>query len=175
VPRDWRDDALVIARSFDRSFSGWLLATAINCSVIFILDGLGFWAIKLPYGWFLAALVALLGVIPFVGSILSAAIAILVGLATGLTTGVETGVIVFTVDQIVYSFLGPIVAGKVVTLHPVAVIFALAVGASLGGFLGALLGLPVAAAIRTVWEYYANRNDPDAKGKDAPAPAAQEA
>jgi putative heme transporter len=161
VPRDWRDDVQVIAQSFDRSFSGWLLATAINCSVIFLLDGLGFTLIGLPYAWFIAAMVAMLGVIPFVGSILSAVIAIIVGLSVGPVVGIETGICVFVVDQIVYSFLGPIVAGKVVTLHPVTVIFALAVGASLGGFLGAILALPVAAAIHTVWDYYANKMSPD--------------
>ena len=97
----------------------------------------------------------------------------MVGLTVGLQTGIITGVIVFAVDQFVYSFLGPIVAGKVVTLHPVAIIFALAVGASLGGFLGAILAMPVAAAIRTVYVYYRKKHEdgtsaPSAVGESEP-------
>ena len=161
VPESLRDDVEMVGNSFDSSFSGYLVATAINVLVIFVLDGLGFTAVHLPYAWFVAAMIAVVGIIPFVGSILSAVIAIVVGLTVGLQVGVITGVIVFAVDQFVYSFLGPIVAGKVVTLHPVAIIFALAIGASLGGFLGAILAMPVAAAIRTVYVYYREKHAAD--------------
>jgi predicted PurR-regulated permease PerM len=172
-PRSLRDDAQLVARSFDNSFSGYLAATAINVLAIFVLNGLGFSIIKLPYGWFVAAMIGVVGIIPFVGSILAAVIAVLVGLTSGVQIGVITGVIVLVVDQFVYSFLGPIVAGRAVTLHPVAVIFALAVGASLGGLLGAILALPVAAAIRTVYIYYRDTHaaeyDEDSSAADVPA------
>lgn len=159
TPESLRDDVAVVGNSFDTSFSGYLVATAINVLVIFVLDGIGFSLIHLPYAWFVAAMIAVVGIIPYVGSILAAVIAIVVGMTVGLQTGIITGVIVFAVDQFVYSFLGPIVAGKVVTLHPVAIIFALAVGASLGGFLGAILAMPVAAAIRTVYVYYRKKHE----------------
>jgi len=58
----------------------------------------------------------------------------------------------------VYSFIGPIVAGKTVTLHPVMIIFSLCIGASIAGFLGAILSIPVAAAIRVVYIYYRDRD-----------------
>ena len=154
VPRRWHDDVAVIASSFDTSFSGYLLATGINCSVIFILDGLGFTLVRLPNAWFIAAMVAILGIIPYLGSILSFLVAFLVGLMVGPTIGVATGVIVFVVDQIVYSFIGPIVAGKTVTLHPVMIIFALSIGAAVAGILGAVLAIPMAAAIRVIYIYY---------------------
>jgi predicted PurR-regulated permease PerM len=134
--------------------------------VIFVLDGLGFSVIHLPYGWFVAAMIAVVGIIPFVGSILAAVIAIVVGLTVGLQVGIITGVIVFLVDQFVYSFLGPIVAGKVVTLHPVAIILALAVGASLGGFLGAVLAMPIAAAVRTIYVFYRDKHAADKESLD---------
>ena len=154
VPRRWHDDVAVIASSFDTSFSGYLLATGINCSVIFILDGLGFTLVRLPNAWFIAAMVAILGIIPYLGSILSFLVAFLVGLMVGPTIGIATGVIVFVVDQIVYSFIGPIVAGKTVTLHPVMIIFALSIGAAVAGILGAVLAIPMAAAIRVIYIYY---------------------
>jgi predicted PurR-regulated permease PerM len=158
VPRSLRDDVQMVGRSFNTSFSGYLVATAINVMVIFVLDGLGFSLIHLPNGWFVAAMIAVVGIIPFVGSILAALIAIVVGLTSSVQTGIITGLIVLVVDQFVYSFLGPIVAGKVVTLHPVTIILALAVGASLGGFLGAVLAMPVAAAVRTVYVYYRDKH-----------------
>ena len=173
VPESLRDDVCLVGSSFDKSFSGYLVATSINVLVIFVLDGLGFSFIHLPYGWFVAAMIGIVGVIPFVGSILSAVIAIVVGLSVGMQIGIITGVIVFAVDQFVYSFLGPIVAGRVVTLHPVAIILALAVGASLGGFLGAVLAMPVAAAIRTVYMYYRAKHEAARAAEKASAPPAE--
>jgi predicted PurR-regulated permease PerM len=174
IPKRYRKDVSVVASSFDTSFSGYLLATAINCSIIFVLDGIGFSLVKLPNAWFIAAMVAILGIIPYLGSILSFVVAFIVGLTVGPTVGIATGVIVFVVDQIVYSFIGPIVAGKTVTLHPVMIIFALSVGASLMGFLGAILAIPIAAAIRVVFIYFRDRDKPE--GAAVPAePAPEEA
>jgi len=179
VPHRYREDIAVMAHSFDKSFSGYLLATAINCSIIFVLDGLGFTIVRLPNAWFIASLVAILGIIPYLGSILSFVVAVIVGLAISPTIGVATGIIVFAVDQIVYSFIGPIVAGKTVTLHPVMIIFSLSIGASLAGFLGAILSIPVAAAIRVIYLYYHERDEAAEKAGSSPPshtpiPAAEE-
>ncbi|MDR3685844.1 MAG: AI-2E family transporter [Coriobacteriia bacterium] len=175
VPKRWHDDVAVIASSFDSSFSGYLVATAINCSVIFVLDGIGFTVIKLPNAWFIAAMVAILGIIPYLGSILSFLLAFVVGLLAGPAIGIETGVIVFMVDQIVYSFIGPIVAGKTVTLHPVMIIFALSVGAALAGILGAVLSIPIAAAIRVIFIYYRDRHAAGVYSGNPPSSVAEEA
>lgn len=159
VPGRWRTDVSVIASSFDKSFSGYLIATGINCSIIFVLDGIGFSLVGLPNPWLFAAMDAIVGVIPYVGSILSFVVAVVVGLAISPAVGIGTGLVQFAVDQIVYSFIGPIVAGKTVALHPVMIIFALSVGAALAGFLGAILSIPVAAAIRVIYIYYRDRGD----------------
>jgi len=171
LPPSIHDDVRLVGSSFDSSFSGYLVATSINVLVIFVLDGIGFSLVHLPYAWFIAMMIGVLGVIPFVGSILSALVAIIVGLTVGVPTGIITGVIVLAVDQFVYSFLGPIVAGKVVTLHPVVIILALAVGASLGGFLGAILAMPFAAAVRTVYVYYREKHAQTAAAQSDPETA----
>ncbi|MDR3685850.1 MAG: AI-2E family transporter [Coriobacteriia bacterium] len=158
VPARWREDVSAVASAFDTSFSGYLIATAINCSLIFVLDGIGFSLVGLPNPWLFAAMDALVGVIPYVGSILSFVVAVVVGLAISPAVGIGTGVVHFAVDQIVYSFIGPVVAGKTVSLHPVMIIFALSVGAALAGIWGALLAIPVAAAIRVIFIYYRDRD-----------------
>jgi putative heme transporter len=135
-----------------------------------VLDGIGFTLVKLPNAWFIAAMVAILGIIPYLGSILSFVVALIVGLTVSPVVGVATGVIVFAVDQIVYSFIGPIVAGKTVSLHPVMIILSLSIGAALAGFLGAILSIPVAAAIRVIYIYYRDRDENLAAG-GSPSPA----
>jgi predicted PurR-regulated permease PerM len=75
--------------------------------------------------------------------------------------GIITLVIVIVVEQAVDSVISPMVMGKSVSLHPVAILFALGIGGALGGFFGILLAIPVAAAIYTVYLYY-RRKEPDA-------------
>jgi predicted PurR-regulated permease PerM len=54
----------------------------------------------------------------------------------------------------------PKIQGDAVQLHPAAVIFALIIGGALAGLLGAILALPVAAALRDVVRYFFRRVGP---------------
>jgi predicted PurR-regulated permease PerM len=154
VPARWREDAREVAAAFNASFSGYLIGTAINASVLFLICGIGFQAIGLPYGWFLASLIGILDVIPFVGPIAAGVIAVVVGFTVNPTTALLALVVVIVGEQFTDSFLSPIVMGKAVQIHPVAIIFALSIGVMVGGFLGAILAIPAAAAIKTVYLYF---------------------
>lgn len=154
VPARWRDDAREIAQAFNASFSGYLIGTAINASVLFILCGTGFSVIGLPGAWFLASLIGVLDVIPFVGPIAAGVIAVLVGATISPMTALWALVIVIVAEQFTDSFLSPIVMGRAVSIHPVAIIFSLAIGVAVGGFFGAIMAIPTAAAIKTVYLYF---------------------
>lgn len=154
VPGRWRTDVYEIVTSFDRAFSGYLIGMAIGMLAIFIIAGVGFQFIGLPYGWFLAFLIAILDFIPYVGPIMGGILAILVGLTVSPTMAILAGVIMIAGEQFTDSFLGPIIMGKAVTLHPVAVLFSLTIGIALAGFAGAILALPVASVIHTTYVYY---------------------
>jgi len=62
------------------------------------------------------------------------------------------------------NFLVPKIQGNAVQLHPAAVVFAIIVGGSLAGLLGAILALPVTAAFRDVVRYLFRRLSPDEPG-----------
>ncbi len=61
----------------------------------------------------------------------------------------------------------PRLMGSKLELHPLTIIFAVLVGAEIGGVLGVYLSIPVAAALRIVWKrwqrVYANPDAPDMK------------
>lgn len=160
VPNRWRDDVYEMVTAFDRSFSGYLIGLAVCVTAIFLICGLGFTIIKLPYAWFLAALIGILDVIPFVGPILGGILAVLVGLTVSPLLAVLAGLIVLVGEQFTDSLLSPIVMGKQVTVHPVAIIFSLAVGIAVAGFAGAILAIPVAAVVHSVYVYYRAKANP---------------
>ena len=65
------------------------------------------------------------------------------------------------VQQVENNLLVPKIQGDAVELHPAAVMFAIIIGGALGGLIGAILALPVAAAGRDVVRYLFRRLGPD--------------
>jgi predicted PurR-regulated permease PerM len=162
VPPRWRDDVVQIGHAFTDSFGGYIRGTIINMSITFALCAVGFWIIKLPYGWALALAIGILDVIPYIGPIIGGILAGVIGLiAGGPILGALALVVVIAAEQAVDSVISPIVMGDAVSLHPVAIILALGIGGALAGFFGILVSIPVAAALYTVYLYYRGKIDPD--------------
>jgi predicted PurR-regulated permease PerM len=129
------------------------LATAAGVSTYIVLSILG-----VPFAVPLAVLMAFFDLIPLVGSTIGG---VLVALVT-LFADFPGDTIVWAVFVIVYqqfenSVLQPLVYRRTVNLHPLAVITAILVGSSLLGVLGALVAIPIAAALqiilKDVWDH----------------------
>jgi predicted PurR-regulated permease PerM len=75
---------------------------------------------------------------------------------------VATGIFFLVYQQIENYFIAPRVMKEAVDLSPAAVIISVMIGGSLGGFAGALLALPIAAAAKVVVQYYLGRERPAA-------------
>lgn len=103
-----------------------------------------------PYAFALAALVAVFDVIPLVGAAIATAILALVA----LTKGVVVAAIVVAV-MLVYQFvegniIQPIVYARAVQMSQLLTLVASIIGATLGGIIGVLLAIPVAAVVQIV-------------------------
>ncbi|MFF0905054.1 UNVERIFIED_CONTAM: AI-2E family transporter [Kocuria sp. CPCC 205316] len=94
--------------------------------------------------------------IPIVGAVATGAVAVLVALvANGFTNALLMLAVVLLVQQIEGNVLQPLLMGKAVSLHPLAVFLAVACGAILYGISGALFAVPVLAFLNTVVRYLA--------------------
>jgi predicted PurR-regulated permease PerM len=104
--------------------------------------------------------------VPLVGLLIAGALAVLVTLATkGWVDAVILVVILIIEDQLEAHLLQPQVVGKMIRLHPLAVILSIAVGAVLAGIVGAVVAVPIVAVItRAVPEL--RRTDPEDVGPD---------
>ncbi len=77
-----------------------------------------------------------------------------------------------SVQQVENAVLVPKIQGEAVQLHPSLVIFALIVGGSIAGLLGAILAIPITAAARDVYRYLFHRLSDDVDAAPPPTPAA---
>lgn len=120
--------------------------------------GLGAFFLGVPLALPIGVLVFLASFIPIVGAVLTGAIAVLVALvALGVGKAIAMLLVVLIVQQVESNVLQPLVMGKAVSLHPVAVFLSVAVGAVLFGIPGALFSVPLLAVVNTIVRYLANR------------------
>ena len=126
-----------------------------------------------PYAGSLAVLIFVLDLIPLVGATLGA---IIVAIIT-LFNDFPTATIIWIVWSIVYqqienSVIQPRIQARAVSVHPFVVLTSVLFGSTLFGILGALLAIPIAAAIQiAVIEYNLLRNPPEIGAVQAPPPA----
>jgi predicted PurR-regulated permease PerM len=123
-----------------------------------------------PYAGSLAVIIFLLDLVPLVGATLGA---ILVGIIT-LFNDFPTDTIVWVIWSIIYqqvenNVIQPRIQARAVQVHPFVVLVAVLFGSTLFGVLGALLAIPIAAAIEiSIYEYNAFRNPPEVGAIEAP-------
>ena len=89
-------------------------------------------------------------VVAVLGSFAASAVALVYG-GPGMMLGVIVAYIVLR--QIEDQFVMPIVVGRAVHLHPLVPIFAVLTGGAIAGVLGAVLAVPVAAAVRVTLDF----------------------
>lgn len=121
---------------------------------VFIYTALAAWVgiallLRLPHAVLLALLMAVLELIPVVGPATAALILGVVAVAQGqiwqvIAAAVFCLVLRLSIDQ----FIGPLVLGRAVTLHPVTIIFAFLAGGAIWGLVGVILAVPAAAVIK---------------------------
>jgi predicted PurR-regulated permease PerM len=142
-------------------FRGQVLVAAIDG----ILVGIALTLFGLPYGFLIGVFMAILGVIPYIGNILCLIPACLIAwlhakdgapFDMGQWAYVGCVVAIFIVVQQINSLVtAPKIVGDSVGLHPLTVIFSMLFWSLvLGGFVGALLAVPLTAAVKVLFRRF---------------------
>lgn len=112
-----------------------------------------------PEALSLACLMAVSDAIPMVGPLIGTVPAVLMALPRGAPVALTVLVGYVLYHQIESHVLVPRIYGKTMSLSPSVIVIAILIGATLLGTLGALLALPVAAAIPVVMRYVQEWHD----------------
>lgn len=118
--------------------------------------------LDVDYALSLALATGLLELIPLIGPWTAGTIAVTIALFqdttpfgwSNVTLGIVVGLVYFALRQLEDAFVIPLVIGRFVHLHPLLVIFVLVIGTSIGGVLGLLLAVPVAAVLKIVIAFF---------------------
>jgi predicted PurR-regulated permease PerM len=130
------------------TFGSYLRGTAMVAAVDAIGILIGLLILNVPLAIPLAVLVFLLAFIPIVGATVAGILAALVALvANGWVNALIVVGVVVLVNQLEGNFLQPFLMGRSMKLHAFVILVALTVGTVLGGIVGAVLAVPIAAAL----------------------------
>jgi len=122
--------------------------------IVALVDGagvaIGAAILQVPLAVPLGLVVFLGAFIPIVGAVLAGTVAVLVALvAHGPVTALVMLLVVILVQQVESHGLQPFLMGRAVAVHPLAVILAVASGATVFGIVGALFAVPLVAVLKT--------------------------
>jgi predicted PurR-regulated permease PerM len=131
-------------------FGGWLRGQLLLGLILGVAAGVGTWILGLPYPFLLGVAAGVTELIPLIGPVLGAVPAVLVALFGPPWRLVAVIVFYTAIQQTEGNYLVPRVMKHAVGLSPLLTIIAIMVGANLMGILGALLAVPVAAALQVV-------------------------
>ena len=149
-----RVDVSELGRRAWRTLTGYIRGLAIVATVDSVLIGLGLAIMGVPLVLPLAVLTFMAAFFPLVGAFLAGLVAALVALvAKGWVVAVVVVVIITLVQQLEGDVIYPVVVGRAISLHPLAILLAVTSGAVAAGILGALLAPPVVAVLWTVISY----------------------
>ncbi|NLU66627.1 AI-2E family transporter [Streptomyces sp. HNM0574] len=142
------------------TLTGYVRGTLIVAFIDAVFIGIGLYILDVPLAVPLAVFIFLFAFIPIVGAVISGALAVLVALVTnGVVTALLALAVVLAVQQIESHVLQPFILGRLVRVHPLAVVLAVTGGSLIAGIPGAVVSVPLVAVLNTVVGYlraYAN-------------------
>ncbi|HSC92763.1 MAG TPA: AI-2E family transporter [Gaiellaceae bacterium] len=159
------DDGPPLTDRVERALVGYVTGQLLVSAIIGASAGLGMWALG-ALGWVpgadryalvFGAWVALTELIPYLGPWLGAVPPALYALVVEPVSVFWVALLFLAIHQIEGHVVIPNVMSSALRLHPLLVIFGLLAGAEIYGLAGALVALPVLAASRALWEFFADR------------------
>lgn len=153
-----KEEIVFILRSINDSLIVFFRSQVLVAMCVGVLLMIGFSLIQLPYAVLLGFLAGILGIVPYLGVMLSIAPALIIAFIEpkfGMMQPVLTLGVFVLVQMLEGMVISPKIIGNRVGMHPLTVIISIMVGTTLlGNITGGLLAIPLTAALRTLMFRY---------------------
>lgn len=161
LPNDYRVETEILLQKINRVLGGFLRGQLLLVLFVSIVYYVGLTLLGVKFALVLAILSGIAEIVPIIGPITSGAIVALVAYLGGssnfglspLYMAGSVVVLYFATNQVQEYLIKPYVLGKITKLHPLIILFAVLAGGKLGGALGLILAVPIAAVVRILLEF----------------------
>ena len=160
TPRSRRSEVQPIIDAVFQRMGGFVLGNLVSSAIAGAGTFVWLEIVGVPYAGLLAVFVALVDLVPIVGSTLGGVAVSLVALTVSLQVAVATAIFYVLYQQFENYVLVPRVMKKTVDVSPLTTIIAALLGGALMGIVGALVAIPIAAAVQLMaQEVFVPRQD----------------
>ena len=160
VPRAHRKTVAALAEPILDRIGGYIRGQILSSLCVGAVLAIGLALLGVRYPLLIGALAAVLNVVPFVGSLIAAILGVISALNESLGLALAAAGLFAGTNLLEGKLLAPHFVGRATGLHPLPVLVVLLAGAHLAGLIGALVSVPLMAA---VWEIvrrvYVDRDD----------------
>lgn len=158
--RERRADVREMGTRAWTTLAGYLRGMTVVALVDSVFIGIALALLGVPGALALAVLTFFGAYIPIAGAVVTGLLAVLVALiAEGLVTALLVLAAVVVVQQTESNLLHPVVVGRAVSVHPLAILLGVTAGAVLGGVIGAFMAVPIVAVGARIGGYIRERAD----------------
>lgn len=165
-PEEWRPEIDVVLKKINKTLGDFLRAQLLLVAIMSILTYISLSILGVKYALVLSIFTGFAEIIPFVGPMVAAGLAMLVAYMDGVSSLGMDPVVQMAVVGIVYTvlrqledlFVIPNVLGRMTKLHPLVVLFTVLFGGHLFGVLGFVLAVPIVASVKVVLEHFLEYN-----------------
>ena len=143
-----------LANEMYRAVTGFVNGNVLTSIFAAIATAIMLIVLGVPYVAALSLLVGVMDLVPLVGATLGAIAVVTVALFHSVTAGIIMLVFYIIFQQVENHVTQPLVYGKTVKISPLLVLSSVIIGAGLGGLLGALVAIPIAASLQILVKDY---------------------
>ncbi|MGH2460928.1 MAG: AI-2E family transporter [Chloroflexota bacterium] len=147
-PAGRRDEVRDLTTRIGATMGAWVLSVAAQMILLGLLSGITAALLGLPGPALFGLMSALIALVPTLGQYIMVIPAVLLGLLQSPLVALEAGLAYAVIAQAELSILGPLIAERAVRISPIVVVIAIPIGVALYGGVGAILSVPVAAALQ---------------------------
>ncbi len=175
IPREYEDDIRMLSVTVDRVFGGYLRATLLQAFLIAAGTAVVMAIFRAPYLLVASLFAGLFMLIPFVGTALALVPPVLATVTYDPAEAAVIFIILLVYQLVVVNVLIPRLLSEALGLHPLIIMASLLIGIKIGGFWGAVFGVPVAGVLATMALFFYRRSVRGTKPAAEEQVAAEEA
>jgi len=157
VPLAYQSWAIKFWDKLQARVGSWLWGKTLSSLIVGFITFVGLWILGVPYALSLALVMVLLNFIPFIGPIIAAVPAVFLGFNISVVVAISVIALYVVINSVIEPFLlSPLLMRKAIEINPAFLILSVISGAYLGGILGIIISIPVAAIVYLAITEYAS-------------------
>ena len=147
-------DYRFIVAILSRSVGGYMRSTIITSFINGVIVFIGLLLVGHPYAGLMGVVTAIFHLIPVIGPVFSAAIAVVIAFVYGPSIAIWTLVVCVIAQNLTDNIISPKVMQSTVQVHPAMSLAAIVIGSTLMGPLGMVVAIPLCAALKGLFIFY---------------------